>query len=283
MIHLDLHGGEEGRPLFSFEGIFWDNTSNSDIQRRLNLGRDGTISSRTVTQGVGVNGIFMDFDRYVEEGLNPEPENTELSSPSTAATRTERVITAVLNLATNPVGTIVGFIGNLFGGGTGGSSNPTPYVKDDDRDNPTKPIPPEPIPSTDLFTTATGATETGRETATSTEYKFAGSITRVIFEAEDGIPVTDINANYADTITTSLSIDYQCDTTVNATSSSRLAYTAFDPIEDTSTVLLSSYVPLTEFGTHCFFITVDTKNKVMEKDEENNTSNVYRFIVDNPI
>jgi hypothetical protein len=284
---MDENGAQFGlaRPYGDADAPHVALASSPEAQRRI-----GGMTQNEVDQitkdliGATATGDFMDFDKYVADKTNPQPPSAPTAP--TAPTVKDRIVNTgnavvreALGFLNNPIGTIGGMLGRIFGGG--GTSSPTaPRAGErDPKAATTTSNTNDLIPATDLFATATAATETGNQTATSTEYKFGGSVTRVIFEAEDGIKTTDINANYADTVTTSLSIDYQCDSTVNANGVATLAYTAFDVTQDTSRVLMSVYVPVTEFGTHCFYFTTDTQNVVREKDESNNKSNVYRFIV----
>ena len=229
----------------------------------------GELQIGTVAQMLGDFGFGRNvFD--VENGV------TETTPSPSQPTITETIVTAAIDLVTDPIGTILGW----FGIGTSPTTPTQPTPSNNDTPTPPKPpVVPGPIPGTELFTVANAAFPTGKVSSTSIEYKFGGSITRTILYGEDGLPRTDIKDNYADTVVNLLSVDYDCDGTVNATTTFSKLYTVFDATKETSQVLVSEYLPLTSYGSHCFFFTVDVADTVLEKNEGDNVSNRYRFIV----
>ena len=262
---LEILPGGKDQPHIQMNSNQYFENKESSISIGNITGKDIVELAKSITNGIiQTNPI----------GIVVNAAHTLLSGTQTNVPSSNNSTPTLTDFITDPIGSII----NLF---SGTPSTPTPS----NTNSPSKPKPVIPVvvtPAVDLYVVASGATPTQSTSTLGTEYRFAGSLKREILYGEDGLPLSDIQAHYGTTIHTKLSVDYLCDSTVNASTTLTTPYTAFDTEQDLSTVLLSTYMRVTEPGTHCYYFTTDTTEVVSEKDESNR-SNGYGFEVTLPI
>jgi hypothetical protein len=140
---------------------------------------------------------------------------------------------------------------------------------------------PASVPSssaTDLAITAVSAT-----LSTTTQYQFKGMLMRIVSgstgSSVSDLLLTDLHDNYSVVLDNVLTVDYQCDGGVDVERPFTTPYRLFSPDQSTSNIQISQYLSSLQPGKYCFYFTVDTTNKVTEKSETNNQSNIYSFTI----
>jgi hypothetical protein len=264
-------------PAFVSGVITHENGSNpyttDQIQTGQQLANDPNYNGNYIPTSGSSSEVFMNFDAYIDATQNQTPTTNQTDTDfQPPLSTTQKAVQTAYNFATDPFGTIWSWL-------TGGEPSTTAPSSDTSDNNKPAPLPVEQKPATDLTTSADGVQAGTKQTATATEYKFSGSITRSIIYGDDELSLSDLQKHYEDTYTTKLSVDYLCDGSVNTQTSFTKEYAAFDTSEDTSRILTATYLPITQTGSHCYFFTTDTTNVITEDHEDNNTSNMGRFEV----
>jgi len=122
------------------------------------------------------------------------------------------------------------------------------------------------------------ATALKTESTITNEYRFRGSINKKN-ESNTAVFTTEELSQFAGcSIQNKLSLDLDCNGSVDATKDFGIPYQSIMPRADGTEVLLSEYMEVPKLGLHCFAFTIDMNDDIEESNENNNMSAWRPFI-----